>query len=210
MVEFVGWWLVLDFAETKFASFVTFTMPNYRERLKKNGELRKYQSNAPALLNSTVCSLLAIAQIYSGGWAPPMVLIVYCCYDTARGCRRVMVFHHCVALMLLKVSTTEFGHEVAPYILISELSTVPLCLLSILKGTNKTPRTLTVVWERQWVQALKEIFFIVFLGTRIILPVSPLLYLWAVSPGAIIALAPLVMLNYYWFIQMVTKCLILN
>lgn len=209
--EFVVWWLALDLAETKFDSFVRFTMPNYRERLKKSGDLRRYLSNAPGLLNSSVCSLLAFAQIYSGGWSSPMVLIAYCCYDTVRGCRQIMVFHHLVALMLLKVShMSDVGKEVAPYILVSELSTVPLCLLCILRGTKKCPRTLTVAWEKEWVQSLKEIFFVLFLGTRIIIPLNPLLYVYNFYPQGLLVLAPLVMLNYYWFTQMVTKCLILN
>ena len=208
IIQFIVWWFALDTSESYFSDFIRTTMPNFRERLQLKDQLRQYQSNAPALVNSLVCTLISFVQISSQTWNVPMPLVAYCLYDSIRGCTKIMRIHHGISLALLCVSNlNEHTRYAAPYFLLTELSTVPLCLMGIIRGTKRCPRTLSVRWEKTYLQALKEIFFVSFLGVRVILPLSPAMHLYNKYPLALVFVAPLVGLNYYWFTKMVTNCL---
>jgi hypothetical protein len=186
-------------------------MPNYYARLVRKKELRQYTSNAPALLNSTLCSIMAVFQISLQVWSVPVVLVAYCIYDSVRGCQPIMVFHHMFTLLLLHLSTLNgYAENVAPYILFSELSTVPLCALCMMRGTRNCPRTISIEWEQNWVRALKEVFLVFFMGVRIIIPIMPLVYLYQNFIKGFFVLIPLVALNHFWFFKILSSSFLIN
>lgn len=199
IIEAACWWLAFDAAETLFSNVVSEMLPNYKKRLSESGDTRQYMGNAPALINSIVCTGISVNNIYSKTWSYPIPLVTYCIYDSVRGTTRTMNIHHSLALFLVFLSNmNKHSRAVAPYFLFTELSTIFLCLLGIIRGASTSPRSLTVQWEREYAEVLKELFVASFLGCRIIAPLPCLYYLFENDWLALLFALPLFFMNVHW------------
>lgn len=205
-----GAWLLYDTTEYVLGNVIQNAMPGFFARLVQTKTLRLYTSSAPALLHSIACTAWALYYICYGGWSVPYFSITYFVYDSVRGCTSSMLFHHVVASIMIfmsNTSVTDLPSMVAPYVLFTELSTIPLNMGVILCGPNKENQRLNLSQEEQdfkfWI---KNSFFFTFMTTRMIL--LPYVIMWVFNerefPGVFVLLV-LQGMNIKWFFKMSKK-----
>lgn len=205
-----GTWLLYDTTECVLLRFIQDVMPGFFLRLGQNKTLRLYTSSAPALLHSVACTAWALYYLYYGGWSVPYFSITYFVYDSARGCTNSMMFHHIVAGTMIFMSNTpvtDIPSIVAPYVLLTELSTIPLNMGVILCGPNKeNQRQNLSKWELDCKFWIKNSFFFTFMVTRMVL--LPYVIMWVFIEREFPALFILLVLqgmNVKWFFKMNKK-----
>lgn len=180
----------LAFGEWVFFVLLSRALPNYTANLARRGLLKSYLTNASSLLNAVVCTWHAGFCISTGAWEAPPVLVAHMLYDGARTTSWMYRFHHAFVLVLLYIS--EWNRRVAPWVLMTELSSVFFALGRIIGGHAKLPRTPAYMHrhEKRALRVCDAAFRVTFVLTRLIM----LPFLCTRHP----VLLPLVALNVVW------------
>ena len=146
--------------------------PHYFLTLRSLLKLDEYASHTTGLSNAVFSTIYAICCIVGfTEWKMPAACIAYFLYDM-KTARPTHVAHHLLGLFLIFFS--EMEPVLAPYLLLTEFSTIFLCLRGQLKGVKGVPRTMRVS-EKKLVKLYDKAFFASFIITRlIILPYAAL------------------------------------
>lgn len=204
VLSFLFNFTVLHVSEQVFHNFIQNSMPIYCNYLYESRSLRFYTSNIPALINSSWCSVYGLYCWFFQVWDKPILPIAYFIHDIFSGCKSEMVFHHIAGTVLIMISTPEHN-KIAPVILLTEVSTIFLCLSSILNGPPSCRRTLIQI-EKIKLRNFKICFIGTFFIFRLIL--FPLQYFKNFNELKMtenILLAALTLQNITWFFKIINK-----
>lgn len=205
-------WLALRTIENIFDEYVHANLPNYHTNLLKTENLRSYTSNAVSLVHALYATTFSLYCIYRKIWFTPIPSVAYFLYDFVQGCSLTMSVHHFFALLLIlwaSLLNQEGTNLVAPWVFLSELSTIFLASGGIMHGSYKLPRLRLSEWEYAFVSRMKLCFYCTFVLTRMmILPIC-LVYVWSKSEAFVWAttflLGALQVLNTSWFLKILKK-----
>jgi hypothetical protein len=196
--------MFLNISEHMFKNFVEKAMPIYTNYLRDRGLFRFYTSNLPAFINASWCTIYGVYGFIFKTWDLPTLAVAYFVYDLIRGCRKQMVLHHIAGIVLLLISKAEH-YKVAPVILMSEVSTIFLCLSSVLSGPVECRRTL-LQEEKVKLRNFKIAFITTFFIFRIILaPIVHFKHCSELKMVENIVLLYLTIQNMVWFLKIIIK-----
>lgn len=182
----------------RYESILRFRLPNYHNSLRVNGLLTEYTVNAPAFFNAVASSGYAVYSLVTGTWNPPLFTLAYFFYDALVTPNYALFLHHAVGIALLSLSCSAPA-PLAALVLMTEVSTIFLCVRQMIKGHPKLPRTRLNQFEVRDIAQQTKLLRISYVYFRLIqLPGAVYAYQTCIRPLELWTLNLLFLLNVFW------------